>query len=55
MKGELDANEPQRPDRRVWELPGNMAPELGGNRDGNYVWELGGDRDGNGGCELPAG
>lgn len=48
-KSELDANEPQKPDLRVWELPGDMAHELEGDRDRNGnengIWELEGDSD----------
>lgn len=42
-KAELDADEPQRPDCRVRELPGDMAHELSGERNENEVWELPGD------------
>lgn len=40
IKGELDANETQKPDRRVQELSGDMAHELEGDRDRNGGWEL---------------
>ena len=40
FKSELDANEPQRPDCRVRELPRDMAHELAAGRDGNWIWEL---------------
>lgn len=43
VKAELDADEPQRPDRRVRELPGDMAHELRSESNENEVWELPGD------------
>lgn len=42
-KTELDAEESQRPNRTVRELPGDMAHELGGEENDNEVWELPGD------------
>ena len=37
-KAELDAEDSQRPDHRVRELPGDMAHELSG-RENDEVWE----------------
>ena len=61
-KAEMDANEPQMPDYRMREMPGDMAHELSGDSDQNEMWELPGDmvcheleidRHGNEAEELP--
>lgn len=42
-KAELDADEPQKSDYRMRELPGDMVHELKGETNDNVVWELSGD------------